>query len=179
MYPLKTFHVSISNQNCSRKEPYVPVKGAAILDLPMMQCEWHGWLFFSFSCNPGKNVYFQQLRGEIQLFFFFPNILSTDPTILTICLKELILRLVSIFFFSYKAARSERLSYKFENNLCSSINRWHLDFFLRFGTEKWSGPWTNIDMYHGISDGIGNDFWGSSIGSAFLPLLALCCQCAP
>ena len=39
MYPLEAFHVSITNQQFSRKEPYIPVKGSAILDLSTMQCE--------------------------------------------------------------------------------------------------------------------------------------------
>ena len=64
--------------------------------------------------------------------FFFQNVLSIDRTFLTIFFKELILSLVSMLkpFFceilnqkiSYKATHSERLSYKFENNLCTSIS---------------------------------------------------------
>ena len=43
---------------------------------------------------------------------------------------------------SIKAAHPQRLSYKLKNTLGSSITWWHLDFVLRFGTEKWPGPWT-------------------------------------
>ena len=48
IYRLKTCHVSMSNQISSTNKPYTPVKGAAILDLPMMQCELHCWLSFLF-----------------------------------------------------------------------------------------------------------------------------------
>ena len=43
---------------------------------------------------------------------------------------------------SIKATHPQRLSYKLKNTLGSSITWWHLDFVLRFGTEKWPGPWT-------------------------------------
>ena len=43
---------------------------------------------------------------------------------------------------SIKATHPQKLSYKLKNTLGSSITWWHLDFVLRFGTEKWPGPWT-------------------------------------
>ena len=71
---------------------------------------------------------------------------------MTIYLRNFILSLVSMLkpFFceilnrkiSIKAAHPQRLSYKLKNTLGSSITWWHLDFVLRFGTEKWPGPWT-------------------------------------
>ena len=53
------------------------------------------------------------------------------------CFCEILNRKISI-----KAAHPQRLSYKLKNTLGSSITWWHLDFVLRFGTEKWPGPWT-------------------------------------
>ena len=71
---------------------------------------------------------------------------------MTIYLRNFVLSLVSMLkpFFceilnrkiSIKAAHPQRLSYKLKNTLGSSITWWHLDFVLRFGTEKWPGPWT-------------------------------------
>ena len=85
--PLKTFHLSIRNHN----EPYTPLKGAAILDLPKM-------------ADLVVVLVFRVILTQIFTFnifeekynFFFQNVLSIDRTFLTIFFKELIFSLVSM-----------------------------------------------------------------------------------
>ena len=68
---------------------------------------------------------------------YLRNFILSLVSMLKPCFCEILNRKISI-----KAAHPQRLSYKLKNTLGSSITWWHLDFVLRFGTEKWPGPWT-------------------------------------
>ena len=68
---------------------------------------------------------------------YLRNFILSLVSMLKPCFCEILNRKIFI-----KAAHPQRLSYKLKNTLGSSITWWHLDFVLRFGTEKWPGPWT-------------------------------------
>ena len=42
----------------------------------------------------------------------------------------------------HQSYSSTKVIIQIKNTSGSSITWWHLDFVLRFGTEKWPGPWT-------------------------------------